>query len=131
MTTNNTDYKGKILVIEDDDFMRENLVISFQDSGYEVIEAKDGEDALEKIANNGFVAIVSDLFIPSPNGLELYKTFHSMFPDIPFFIITAFPEQSVAKEAKALLGDHFIPKPIAVKKLLQYIKETGRKNEKE
>ena len=61
----------KILIIEDDEDIREHLVLAFSQKGFDIDSSADGDDAAEKIKNKVFDCIVTDIKLPGPSGLEL------------------------------------------------------------
>ena len=82
---------GRILVVDDDDSSRVALNDCFSGIGYEVVEAGDGEDALRKFVPGKFDCIISDLFMPGMDGIELLKRIRLLDDDVVYLIITGFP----------------------------------------
>jgi len=65
---------GKILVVEDQDAMRESLVIAFKDEGYQVEGVASGEEAIQRLnSNNVYDLVVTDLKMKKVDGLEVLK----------------------------------------------------------
>jgi CheY-like chemotaxis protein len=72
---------GKILVVEDQDAMRESLMIAFKDEGYQVEGAASGEEAMHKLDNqNGYDLVVTDLKMKKVDGLEVLRAAKSANP---------------------------------------------------
>ena len=63
----------KILVVEDDQFIREGISEYLSEFGYEIIQAKDGQEALINFNNNDINLVILDIQIPFLNGLEVLK----------------------------------------------------------
>ena len=64
---------GRILVVDDEESARSMLSDYFTGIGYDVVTADDGEDALKKFSPGAFDCVISDLFMPTIDGLELLK----------------------------------------------------------
>ena len=107
--------KVKILVAEDEAPIREFIVINLNRSGYEVIEAFDGQDAYEKYLQEGdsVKIAVLDIMMPRMDGLELCKKLRSMNNNIGIVMLTA-KTQEMDKVTGLLLGaDDYITKPFS------------------
>ncbi|MBR0349815.1 MAG: response regulator transcription factor [Clostridia bacterium] len=107
--------KVKILVAEDEAPIREFIVINLNRSGYEVIEAFDGQDAYEKYIQEGdsIKIAVLDIMMPRMDGLELCKKLRSMNNNIGIVMLTA-KTQEMDKVTGLLLGaDDYITKPFS------------------
>lgn len=100
----------KILVADDDPFVREMLSDILQSENYTVITAENGADALEKYSDNpGIQLIVSDMNMPEMNGQELIKKLRDEKKGVPIIILTASSEISTAIEAlKSGANDYII-----------------------
>lgn len=107
--------KVKILVAEDEAPIREFIVINLNRSGYEVVEAFDGQDAFEKYIQEGdsIKIAVLDIMMPRMDGLELCKKLRSMNNNIGIVMLTA-KTQEMDKVTGLLLGaDDYITKPFS------------------
>ena len=107
--------KVKILVAEDEAPIREFIVINLNRSGYEVVEAFDGQDAYEKYIQEGdsIKIAVLDIMMPRMDGLELCKKLRSMNNNIGIVMLTA-KTQEMDKVTGLLLGaDDYITKPFS------------------
>lgn len=107
--------KVKILVAEDEAPIREFIVINLIRAGYDVVEAFDGQDALEKYqVESGSIKIaVLDIMMPRMDGLELCKRLRSMSNNIGIVMLTA-KTQEMDKVTGLLLGaDDYITKPFS------------------
>lgn len=90
----------KVLIVDDDPFVRDMLVMILDSSGYSVETAESGEDALKKYsAEQGVNLIVSDMNMPGMTGLELIREIRKSDEDVPIVILTGNNEISVAIEA--------------------------------
>ena len=82
---------GRILVVDDEEFLRSLLSNYFTDLGYDVMMAEDGEDALKKFTPGSFDCVISDLFMPTIDGLELLKRIKNEDRDVLFIMVTGYP----------------------------------------
>lgn len=74
----------KLLLVDDDAFLRDMYAVKFTESGYEVEVADGASSALSKIKQNpDFDIILLDMIMPGMSGVELIRKIYSEFPDIP------------------------------------------------
>lgn len=69
--------KAKILVVEDDEFLREVYIEILSGEGYTVDTAADGETGMDKIKNGGFNIVLLDIILPQMNGLDIVRKLKS------------------------------------------------------
>lgn len=103
----------KILIAEDDFFIRDIYSKVFSLSGYEVQVAVDGVDALEKINAQPYDMVLLDIMMPRMTGIDVLKNVRSLETPakaIPIFIITNLGQQNVIEEAFKLGMDGYILK---------------------
>jgi two-component system cell cycle sensor histidine kinase/response regulator CckA len=90
-----------ILVVEDDDAMREALVEMLKLMNYEALCAKDGREALEIFESEPYIDLVlSDLVMPEMGGVALYGILKERYPDVKMVVMTGYP---LAEKGKELL----------------------------
>ncbi len=80
----------RILVIDDDEFVRKSFTLALTGSGYEVDTAESGEKGLKKAGNERYDLIYLDLKMPGLNGVETLRELRKRDRDIPIYIVTAF-----------------------------------------
>ena len=100
-----------ILVVDDDDRMRELLVEIFSGQGHEVIAAPDGETAVRLIIENKFSLIVTDLKMPKQDGMAIIKQAKNVDADLPIIMITGHGSVNSAIEAMKQGAYDYIEKP--------------------
>ena len=119
----------RILVVDDEAPIREMLKKGlFQMGGHSVHTASNGLDAIEKIENEVFDLILTDMKMPEMNGIELLKTIKGMRPDIMVIVMTAYGSIETAVEAMKLGADDFITKPIDLNELLIHISKAQKEH---
>ncbi|NLV76280.1 MAG: response regulator transcription factor [Tissierellia bacterium] len=128
----------KILVVDDEHSIVELLKYNLENSGYEVKEAYDGEEALNMVSQERFDLIILDLMLPKIDGIEVCKRLKEEYFHIPIIMLTA-----KSSEADKVLGlnigaDDYITKPFSVKELiarvnalLRLIGEMEKQNDRE
>ena len=92
--------KGLVLVVDDEPDIRKVVRMTLTRAGYDVIEAEDGEKAIEVI-NEGenplLVDVIAiDIRMPKINGIEAIAYFQQQYPRVPLIVITAFPDMEMA-----------------------------------
>ena len=118
--------KPRILVVDDEESIREFLDIMLRKEGYEVALAEDGQQALGLLKNRSFDMVISDLQMPNLNGVELLREVKSQYPDILFMLITAFGTTESAVEAMKLGAYDYITKPFKIDEVRLIIKNALR-----
>lgn len=102
----------KILVVEDDTMIREGLSEFLSESGYTMVQAKDGKEALEKF-NTDIYLVILDIQIPYINGLDVLKEIRKE-SNLPVLILTAFSNEEFKIDAYTNLADGYIEKPFSL-----------------
>ncbi|HEX2226775.1 MAG TPA: sigma-54 dependent transcriptional regulator [Candidatus Binatia bacterium] len=100
-----------VLVVEDHDQLREQLGLFYRQEGYRVSTAASGEEALEKLAQEKFAIVVSDVKMPGIDGFQLARHIREKAPDTDIILITAFGNIKQAVEAMKLGASDYITKP--------------------
>ena len=106
--------KPRILVVDDEESIREFLEIMLKKEGYETTCAEDGQIALDTLKKKSFDLVISDLQMPNVTGLELLKQVKGSYPDLTFMMITAFGTTETAVEAMKLGAYDYITKPFKI-----------------
>ncbi|OGC92233.1 hypothetical protein A3D85_00195 [Candidatus Amesbacteria bacterium RIFCSPHIGHO2_02_FULL_47_9] len=75
--------KTKILVVEDDQALRDLYVIILQDAGFAVDQAADGEEAYELLKKGGYDLVLLDIVLPKLDGIHLLENLHQSPPSLP------------------------------------------------
>ena len=106
--------KSRILVVDDEESIREFLEIMLKKEGYEPTTAEDGMQALEIMKKKSFDLVISDLQMPNLNGIDLLKKIKDQDPEMLFMMITAFGTTETAVEAMKLGAYDYITKPFKI-----------------
>lgn len=111
----------KILVVEDDEALRDALLITLDAAGHAAVGAGGGPQALELIARQPFNMVVSDLRMAPMDGLELLAEIRSRQPRLPVLLMTAFGDVDRAVAAMRGGACDFMLKPFEPRALLEQI----------
>lgn len=109
----NTPTKWKVVLIDDEEDIRDVLAVALRDSGYDVIAAEDGETGLRLCEETSPQIVVTDIRMPGMDGLQVLEVLKKKTPDIEVIVATAFGEMDVAIQALQLDASDFITKPIS------------------
>jgi len=112
------DYQFDILVVENEQVIIEAARKILVPEGYIIDEAVSSEIALEKLQQNKYKLIVSDLMLPRISGVDLIKKVKDNDPEIPIIIITGYAMLENAVKCFKLGAFDFIPKPFDIEELL-------------
>ena len=116
----------KILIVEDDQMIREGISEYLSESGYTTIEAKDGREALSKF-NSDINLVILDVQIPFINGLDVLKEIRKT-SDLPILMLTAFSDEEYKIDAFTNLADGYMEKPFYLPVLKARIDSLIKKN---
>ncbi len=106
--------KSRILVVDDEESIREFLEIMLKKEGYEITLAEDGQKAKDLLTKKSFDMIISDLQMPNVTGIELLKYAKEFYPDVVFMLITAFGTTETAVEAMKMGAYDYLTKPFKI-----------------
>ena len=102
----------RILIVEDNafflQFLKETMHLRFP--SIDILEAANGEEAMQKIKTLSLDAIFMDLRLPGENGLELTKKIKAQYPDIVVVILTNYDLPEYREAAYRSRADHFLSK---------------------
>jgi len=114
----------KVLIVDDSETARSILSMRFEVSGYDVITAADGEDALEKAKKEDPAILILDLMLPKINGYEVCQMlkFDDKYKDIPIIILSALDQQEERDKATKSGADAYFIKPFDLDLLVTKVK---------
>lgn len=106
--------KPRILVVDDEESIREFLEIMLRKEGYDPTCVEDGQQALDTLKKKSFDLVISDLQMPNLTGIELLRKVREQDPQLLFMMITAFGTTETAVEAMKLGAYDYITKPFKI-----------------
>ena len=105
------DARASILVVDDEEVVRRSYARILGELDCEAQAAVDGEAALREMARRPFDAVLLDLRMPGPDGLEVLRTLKQRWPDCEVVVITGYPTVESAKQALQLGACGYLAKP--------------------
>jgi DNA-binding NtrC family response regulator len=108
----------KILLIEDDEWIRDSLSIFFEAEGCHLLALETAEEALSALKNQSYDLLIVDYRLPGLDGLELLKRIQNKHLEAIKVIITAYRTDQLISEAKKLNVQGFIEKPFTSQTLM-------------
>jgi two-component system response regulator AtoC len=115
--------KKRVLVIEDEESIREYMCFILKNGGFSVFEAKNGTEGLDYFSKNGFDLVVTDMVMPDKDGHEIMKSIRSLNPKIPMVAISgALSYKELLIGAGRSGADAVIQKPFTESEFLDAIK---------
>ncbi len=114
-----------IMIIDDSATLRQVAGTTLKKAGYEVIEAKDGKDALEKLTGQKINLMVCDVNMPNMDGIEFLKAIkqNARYKFTPIIMLTTESQESKKQEGKAAGAKAWIVKPFKPEILLSAIEK--------
>jgi DNA-binding NtrC family response regulator len=117
---------GRILIVENEEHVRRTVGLALRQGGYEVIEAIDGEQAIQAIQGDmqspSVSAIICDLGLPKLSGNEVVAFIRAKLPSVPIIVLTGHPDvQGAAFLFKQGVVDYLI-KPAQAQTLLDSVR---------
>ncbi|HBU48308.1 MAG TPA: DNA-binding response regulator [Myxococcales bacterium] len=117
----------KVLVAEDDSLIRQGLKELLQGDGYQVVEARDGAEALERFRDFRPDFICLDVMMPHMSGYDVCRQIRQENSDVPIIFITAKSEEIDKVLGLELGADDFITKPFGVREVQARIRAVSRR----
>ncbi|OSQ44190.1 ATP-binding protein [Thalassospira sp. MCCC 1A01428] len=116
---------GAILLVEDEDAVRTFGARALRGKGYDVLEASNGDNALEVLENTDKTIdlVISDVVMPGLDGPSLIRKLRAERPDLKVIFISGYAEDTYRDELDEENGVHFLPKPFSLKELATKVKE--------
>jgi CheY-like chemotaxis protein len=116
-----------ILLVDDEDLLREGVREILEMSDYSVIEARDGEEALSLFAINNVDLVISDIVMPNMDGVDFVSRLRESFPDVPILTISGGSRVVSARfglDSALLSGANAsLTKPFNAKQLLEKVQQ--------
>jgi len=113
-----------VLVVDDEEKIRKILKIMLELKGHKVDEAQDGLEALDKIKENFYDLVVTDIKMPKLDGLGLLKEINKLELSLPVVFITAYASIDSAVEAMKMGAVDYIPKPFEEERIMLTIERS-------
>ena len=117
----------KVLVAEDDEYIREGLVDILEGEGYTVVEAVDGNEAIHKFNEEKPDFVCLDIMMPHKNGYDVCREIRQKCPQTPVVFLSAKSEEIDKVIGLELGADDYIVKPFGIKEVIARIRAVTRR----
>jgi len=118
----------RILVIDDEEGFLDMMEGVLREKGYDVVRAQDGKQAREAMEDEKFDLILSDVFMPTLDGVRFHSFVREFTDakDVPFIFISAYDDERLRNLAAESPNDYFLRKPAPVEEILSLIEKATR-----
>ena len=101
----------KILLVDDDEWIRDSLSLFFEAEGCNLLAFETAEEAMEAVKHQSYDIVISDYKLPGMDGLEFLRRVKEKQPNAFEVLITAYANREICEEAKMVGVRDIIPKP--------------------
>jgi two-component system, cell cycle response regulator CpdR len=112
---------SRILLAEDDDSMRGFLERALTRAGYQVIAFANGQEALERLTQEPFTLLLTDIVMPRMDGIELARRASEIDPTLKIMFITGFAAVTLNNDGAAPKDARVLSKPFHLKDLVREV----------
>jgi two-component system, OmpR family, KDP operon response regulator KdpE len=119
--------KSKVLVVEDDDGIRQSLFETLGALGFAVGESSRGEDALTRLTMTDYDAVLLDINMPGMSGMEACRRISQAYPGLPIIMLTVRDDEDDKVQALDLGADDYVTKPFQVRELTARLRSAIRR----
>jgi two-component system, cell cycle response regulator CpdR len=114
---------AKIILAEDDNDMRRFLAKALQNAGYEVISFDNGLAAYQRLREEPFELLLTDIVMPEMDGIELARRASELDPDIKIMFITGFAAVALNADSAAPRNAKVLSKPVHLRELVNEVQK--------
>ncbi|WP_391208473.1 response regulator transcription factor [Psychrobacillus sp. L4] len=112
----------KLLIVDDEEHIRELVKVFLQNEGLDILEAVDGVDALSKLDSEKIDMVIMDIMMPNMDGWELCREIRKFYNDLPILMLTAKGETAQKVKGFNLGTDDYLVKPFEPAELIVRVK---------
>jgi len=113
--------EGLVLVVDDEPDVRKVVRMTLEKSGYDVLEAEDGEKAIAEVKKDEnmllLTLIITDIRMPNMNGIDVINYYQKEWPSVPLIVLTGFPDLDMATSMLQHGVVDYLVKPVEAEKL--------------
>ncbi|MCI0747691.1 MAG: response regulator transcription factor [Verrucomicrobia subdivision 3 bacterium] len=118
----------RVLVVEDDSAIRQGIVDALRFAGYDVIQARNGNEGLTEALRATFDLMLLDLILPGVGGFDILQATREARPTLPVIILTARGEEADRVQGLRMGADDYVVKPFSVRELLARVEAVLRRS---
>ena len=111
----------RILVVDDEDYMRVVVVETLQRAGYAAMTVSNAQEAIELMAHRKFSIVITDVKMPGMDGFKLFQKIKELHPEVAIIIMTGYPDIQDAIHALKLGAVDYLQKPFMPQKLTDLV----------
>ena len=121
----------KILLIDDDEWIRDSLTLFFEDEGCRLVAFETAEEGIDALMKKSYDIIIADYKLPGMDGLEFLRRIKDSHPDALTILVTAYGSKDVFLKARQMRIQDFIDKPFTIKNIEDSLSRLIRNREQE
>lgn len=119
--------KGKIMIVDDEQDVRDVIRLQLEQKGFNILEATNGQEAIDLLRSGSNMVnvglILCDIRMPKVNGVECIDFLRREAPGVPVVVITGYPDSELATNLLKKGVKHYLVKPVEKEKLLSIVDE--------
>lgn len=119
---------AKILIVDDEQFVRDLLGKILRRSGHDVQVVPGGEEALRLLAAEPFDVVVTDVVMPGMDGFDLLRRIKALHPGVRVVVLTGYARKQSISDFLLYGADEYLAKPFQVPELLAAVERAARKS---
>ncbi|MGH2830423.1 MAG: response regulator transcription factor, partial [Actinomycetota bacterium] len=116
----------RLLLVEDEETLREALRYGLEREGFRVVTARDGREALDRFRAGGADVVLLDLMLPEVSGLDICKAIRAT-SSVPIIVITAKDSEADKVTGLELGADDYVTKPFSMRELIARVRAVARR----
>ncbi|RSL16509.1 two-component system KDP operon response regulator KdpE [Edaphobacter aggregans] len=120
-------FDGRVLIVEDDSSVRRALRTTLDALGFDIGEASNGEEALQRLRMVDYEAVVLDINMPGIGGIETCRRIRRVFTRLPILVLTVRDSEDDKVEALEAGADDYVIKPFQIRELVARIRSAIRR----
>jgi len=124
-----TENKATLLVVDDEEHIRKLITRILDNTGYKVVTAANGKEALERLGDSGIDLILLDIRMPDMDGFQTLELVRKRY-SIPVIMVSGMGEVTSVSSALSIGADDYIKKPFQARELIARIEAKLRRNRK-
>ncbi len=125
----NVNERRTILVVDDEEVIRDILRIHLEREGYKVLTSKNGLDAIEALEKDDVSLVITDIKMPKLDGFEVLEHTRKNYSYVPVVMLTGYIDVNLAVDAMKMGSFHYLTKPVRKRELIATVKEALKKND--
>ena len=118
--------KGRVLVVEDETALRRAFARMLEDSGFSVVQAGDGRQAIDALAAGAFDVVLTDIAMPGMDGIQLLRAVRERDLDVPVILISGNPSVESAVKAVEYGALQYLIKPVESRILVDSVERAAK-----